>query len=91
MPVIDVSIIRDGDPPPFPDIQDPIHLPDQPWRLAVIERGMSSGAPSLVIVIDLPDGKTVIAETSVAVWIAATAGMRGAFPEAFAGGPFAER
>lgn len=90
MPVIDVHIVHHGDPPPFDGLtREIIHLPDATWRVVFMEGGMQSGAASVALRLDLPDGRTVIAETSLAAWISATAGARGAFPEAFSGGPFA--
>jgi hypothetical protein len=94
MPVI--HLILDGDNA-WPELApDPagreriyvVHLPDAVWQLAALPGGMESGAPSLALRLDLPDGRVVLAETSLAAWITATAALRGRFPEAFAGGPF---
>lgn len=89
MPVISVNL--DGDNA-WPELaRGPsdvvVHLPDVRWRLAALAGGMASGAPSLALRLDLPDGRVVIAETSLAAWIAATCALRGRFPEAFAGTP----
>lgn len=52
---------------------------------------MQSGAPSLALRLDIrpvdSEAHVVIAETSLAAWIAATCALRGKFPEAFAGTP----
>ena len=48
-----------------------IHLPDTPWQLATLEKGMVSGAPSAALRLDLPDGRVVIAETSIMALLAA--------------------
>lgn len=91
MPTINVHILRQGDPPIWTDLADRgMHeIPtDQPWELAVLEAGMKSGAPSVMLRLDLADGNSVTAQMSVAAWIVATAAMRGAFPEAFAGTVF---
>jgi hypothetical protein len=93
MPVISVHL--DGDKA-WPDLaakpSEILHLRDQRWSLAALKGGMSSGKPSLALRLDLPrhsaDGATVIvAETSMAAWIAATVALRARFPEAFAGTP----
>jgi len=38
------------------------------FTVAALPSGMKSGKPSLVIRIDLPDGRVVLQETSVALW-----------------------
>jgi hypothetical protein len=70
-------------------IDDPIHLPHAVIAVAALESGMVSGAASIAIRIDLPDGQVVIAETSLAAWIAATCAIRGAFPAEFYDTPLA--
>lgn len=89
MPALDLTIVRVGDPPPWPDVRNPLHLADPTIHVAAIQAGMVSGAPSIAIRVDLGDGDTVIAETSLAAWIAVTAAIRGAFPDAFTDGPLA--
>lgn len=100
MPDIDIVILRHGDPPAWPELNDnpAVLAAAQSWRLAVLEGGMVSGRPSLALrlEVDVPrlvgggsHRKTIVAEMSLAAWIAATCAMRGAFPEAFAGGPLA--
>lgn len=93
VPTIDLTVLRRDDPAaPWSDIDatrcvalaDPDRLP-----LVVLEAGMSSGAPSIAVRLNLADGNTAIFETSLAAWIAATCAMRGAFPEAFADTPLA--
>jgi hypothetical protein len=91
VPTINVHILRKGDPPIWPDLADRgMHEipPAQPWELALLEAGMKSGAPSVMLRLDLADGNSVTAQMSVGAWIMATAAMRGAFPEAFAGTVF---
>lgn len=91
MPAITLRIVRRGDPAPWPDLapgsQPFTHLDEDALQVAVLEGGMTSGKPSVALRIDLPGGQVVVVENSMAAWIAATSGMRGAFPEAFAGGP----
>lgn len=90
MPEIRLTIVRAGDPPPWTDIADGYrYVPDAGWQAAVLEHGMASGAPSVAVRIDTGSGPPLVFETSLAAWIAATAGMRGAFPGAFADGPLA--
>jgi hypothetical protein len=91
VPAISLSIVRIGSPPPWSDLAAGATFTEGStnWQVAVLEHGMTSGAPSVALRLDLPDGQVVIVENSLAAWIAATAGMRGAFPEAFADGPLA--
>lgn len=56
-----------------------IHLTG-PFVVAALEGGMKgSGAPSVAIRIDLPDGRTVIQETSLKLWYTATRALKGKF------------
>jgi hypothetical protein len=94
MPVIDVLIVRrDREDAPWVDVLDrPTFLvPGDCWRIAGIEGGMESGAPSVMLRVDLEDGQVVIGQNSLAAWIGATCALRGAFPEAFVGTPLEGR
>lgn len=42
-----------------------------PLQITVLEGGMTSGKPSVSLRVDLPDGRIVIAETSLALLLAA--------------------
>ena len=83
MPVIKLLLDGDG---AFKDLvgreANVIHL-TSPFTVAVLDGGMESGAPSLAIRLDLPDGRVVVQETSLGAWLMVTAGLRGEFPEAF--------
>jgi hypothetical protein len=93
MPTIDVILDGDG---AWPDLRGlRVFQADSDWRLAALEHGMSSGAPSIALRLTVADAELdrefpVIAETSLAAWIAATCALRGRFPEAFAGTPLEE-
>lgn len=96
MPSIEVKIVREGPDEAqesvFPEIgEDPskiVHVPGEtPWKVAILNGGMASGQPSIGLVIPLPDGWTLVAETSLASWSAVTIAARAAFPWAFQGGP----
>ena len=79
MPII--HLILDGDNA-FADLRDReadiIHLTDD-FTVSALEGGMTSGNASLVIRIDLPDGRVVLQETSVALWHTVDAALRGRF------------
>lgn len=90
MPSIDVKISRRGDTPAWGHLEKDVPmLAAQDWSLVVLESGMSSGAPSIALMLDTESGP-VIAQTSLAAWIAATCALRGAFPESFQGTPLEE-
>ena len=90
MPTIDIRIVREGDVPPCNVNRNKVtHLPDSVWYVAILENGMTSGAPSISLMLDLPDNEVLIAETSLSSLIGVAA-ARGAFPEEFARGPFDE-
>ena len=95
MPTIEVTI-QHGDDAAWPDLSavpgnEIIHLKDEVWRLVGLGAGMTSGKPSVALRLPVPtsDGRTetLVAETSLAAWIAATCVLRDAFPEAFDGTP----
>jgi hypothetical protein len=41
------------------------------WQLAALAGGMESGAPSVSLRLDLPDGRVVVTETSLALLLTA--------------------
>jgi hypothetical protein len=68
MPTIKLDLDGDDAWEDLADRRDQIiHLPDEPIRLAVLDGGMVSGRPSVALRLDLPDGRVVIAETSLAL------------------------
>lgn len=54
-------------------------------RMGVLPHGMQSGAPSVAIRIDLPDGQIVIAETSLALLVTTVNSIRARFDSGEAG------
>lgn len=69
-----VKVILEGDKC-WPDLEEKIesgnliHLPDPQMQIAALSKGMTSGNPSVSIRIELPDGKTVLAETSMKLFL----------------------
>jgi hypothetical protein len=92
LPDIDIHIVRHDARPAWPDLNEEpnLYVASDSWGLAAIEGGMESGAHSVALRLTLPGLGTCLAQTSLAAWIAATCALRGAFPEAFAGGPLAD-
>ena len=56
---------------------------DPPLKIAVLDEGMESGKPSIMLRIDLPDGKTVIAETSARLFCIAARAIVAKYPTLF--------
>lgn len=48
----------------------------KPIQVTGLDGGMVSGNPSVAIRLDLPDGKTVIAETSLALFLTAADALK---------------
>ena len=73
-----IRLILDGDGA-FSDLAGHedriIHLTGV-FTIASLEKGMVGGAPSIAIRIDLPDGKTVIQETSVRAFMTAAEALK---------------
>jgi hypothetical protein len=83
-------MIMDGDNC-WPDLKDKhdkvIHLSNDalPIQVALLDKGMTSGRPSVTIRIDLPDGRVVLAETSLRLFVAAGRGFAARYPDLFVG------
>jgi hypothetical protein len=55
-----------------------IHLANDapPMEVALLAGGMAGGRPSVAIRLDLPDGRTVVAETSFRLFMTAAAALK---------------
>lgn len=89
-----ISIVKDGASLPWPELEaqlkaGTLHATTQDPYFALIEGGTSEGLPSVAVRVELPNGDTVVWETTLQLFIGVLAAARGAFPEAFVGGPFA--
>lgn len=65
--------------PAWPDLhgRDVIHLAnDTRIEIAGLEGGMASGLPSVAMRLDLPDGRVVVAETSLVLFLTAADGLK---------------
>lgn len=70
-----------NDPSPYPDLTKVIET--QRVDIVVIEDGMSSGRPAVALKIDLPDGQTVIAQTSARLFCTHAKAIMARYPELF--------
>lgn len=83
MPLLKILLQGDGAWPDLADRRDDVvHLANDapPIQVSVLDDGMESGAPSVSIRIDLPDGTIVIAETSLRLFLNAANLLSAAYP-----------
>lgn len=64
---------------------------DSPIHVALLDGGMMSGRPSVAIRLDLPDGKSVVAQTSARLFVAAARAIMARHPDLFQDGPEGEQ
>jgi len=65
--------------PAWPELAEPgakVHHTQQPIGVAALAGGMQSGKPSVALRIDLDDGSSVIAETSLALFLTAADALK---------------
>lgn len=67
--------------PAWPELRgvEVIHVTD-PIGITALPGGMQSGATSIMLRVDLPDGRVVLAETSLALFVAAVRALQAKFP-----------
>lgn len=70
-----LSVLPHGDGA-WPDLaaKDVAHV--QTFAVAGLPAGMASGAPSVMLRLDLPDGRVVLAETSLKLFLSAADALR---------------
>lgn len=87
--MIPLVVILEGDNA-WPDLRDKekvVHLGNgtPPIQVGVLDAGMTSGRPSIGIRVDLPDGTTVVAETSARLFCMAARLIMNKFPDLYEG------
>lgn len=86
--MIPMTIILDGDSA-WPDLQSKpfIHLGNgaPAIEVAVLENGLASGRPSVALRLELPDGQTVVAETTARLFCTAARAIQAKYPDLFEG------
>lgn len=84
--MISMILKLDGDGV-WPELRDKrvIHLANDAPAIQVctLEGGLASGRPSVAIRIDLPDGRTVIAETTARLFVSAGRAIAARYPDLF--------
>lgn len=85
--MIPITITFNGDNA-WPDLRDKpvIHVANgKGISVAVLDGGMASGRPSVALRLELPDGQTVIAETSARLFASAGRAIMAKYPNLFEG------
>jgi uncharacterized protein (UPF0371 family) len=77
MPMLNIKLDGDNCWPDLADKPEGELIETQTIEVALLPGGMSSGKASVAIRIDLPDGRTVIAQTSQELFDAAARAFRG--------------
>ena len=87
-PLIGMTINLNGDGA-WPDLstRKVIHLDQNapPIKVAVLDKGMISGRPSVAIRLELPDGEVVIAETTARLFCGVAKMIMAKYPNLFVG------
>lgn len=62
-----------------------IHMANDgpPISVCVLDAGMISGRPSLALRVDLPEGRTVIVETTARLFVTASRAIMAKYPDLF--------
>ena len=82
-----IKFQSENDKPTWPELEreNCIHLGAGAPEIQVValEGGMESGRPSIALRLDLPDGKSVIAETSARLFVSAARAIAARYPDLF--------
>lgn len=73
--MVSISIVLEEPAWPDVDLRKVVYL-DSMIGVTGLENGMKSGKPSVAFRFDLPDGKIVIAETSMALFLTAADALK---------------
>lgn len=80
--MIAMSIHLDGDAC-WPDLKDSGFVEGELAAVAILDKGMTSGKPSVALRIKLPDGRTVIAQTTARLYCSAAKAFMAKYPGLF--------
>lgn len=75
MPVLDLKLDGDGAWPDLADKLDRVTRIEHA-QITVLDRGMTSGKPSVTVRLDLPDGQIILYETSLALFLTTADAIR---------------
>lgn len=84
--MLQIILTFDGDNA-WPDLREKtvLHLANgaPPIQVAVLDGGTTQGRPSIAVRLDLPDGQTVIAETTARLFVTAARAIWAKYPDLF--------
>jgi hypothetical protein len=80
---LDLKFHSVGEPPLWPDDVDRAQMAEGSLQLAVLDRGMESGKPSVAIRFAIEDGSVVIVETSARLFCTAARMIMARYPALF--------
>lgn len=83
--MIPLSIHMDGDNA-WPDLKETGFEEGDFSSVAILDRGLVSGLPSVALRIALPDGRTVIAQTTARLFCTAARAFMAKYPDLFEDG-----
>lgn len=78
MSVVDVRVIRVGQPAGFPEINPRKVVEGEISKAAILEKGTDGGKASIALIVTLNDGRTGIIQTTAAIFEMISAVARGA-------------
>lgn len=82
--MIPLSVIMDGDNC-WPELQEKDVIEADGLQVAVLKYGTVSGKPSVTLRLELPDGRTVLAQTSARLFCTAGRMITARYPDLFEG------
>jgi uncharacterized protein (UPF0371 family) len=85
MLMMDVNLNGDNAWPDLQGKEDSIIELEKMIQVAVLDRGMTSGKPSVCFRLNLPDGKVVLAQTSARLFCTAAKMIMAKYPDLFEG------
>lgn len=86
MPVMSgLRFLHQDDPAPYPDLDADKIISVEQVDIFVLDAGTQSGRPSVALKIDLPDGQTVVAQTTARLFCTHARAIMARYPDLFDG------
>lgn len=74
----DVRVLRVGDLPPYPELQEKAIHTCKFDRVVILQNGTEQGRATVALLVDLPDGSVAHVETTARMFETVAATVRGA-------------
>lgn len=75
---VDIHIVERGADPPFPELADKVREAEGVVQFVVLEGGMQSGKPSVMLLVPRSSEEVVLVQLSAEIFEAMAAAVRGA-------------